>query len=270
MSIENPEKYKEFKTETLIDVINSCSFTVENYKRFIHEKSDYLDKSFSVDHITHLLLARSQLNDSIVISASEKFFKQNKVSINVIAVGGYGRNELHPYSDTDLLLLIDKNKKKAFQDILAKFLTFLWDIGIQVSHSTRTLQECIEEGSKDLTVATSLMEARHLFGSMTKYQTLEKEVTSNKLLWTNTQFLEGKRNEQISRHSKFNNTAYNLEPNIKSGPGSLRDIHCILWVGKKILGIQKLQELNELGIISNKQLSMLIHSRDFLWSIRYA
>ena len=79
MSIENPEKYKEFKTETLIDVINSCSFTVENYKRFIQEKSDYLDKSFSVDHITHLLLARSQLNDSIVTSVSEKFFKQNKI-----------------------------------------------------------------------------------------------------------------------------------------------------------------------------------------------
>jgi len=270
MSIESPERYKGFNTETLIDVINSHSFTVENYKRFIQEKSDYLDKSFSADHINHLLSARSQLNDAVVTSVSEKIFKQNKESISVVAVGGYGRNELHPYSDTDLLLLIDKNKKKAFQDILARFLTFLWDIGIQVGHSTRTLQECIEEGSKDLTVATSLMEARHLFGSMTKYQTLEKEITDNELLWPNAQFLEGKKNEQISRHSQFNNTAYNLEPNIKSGPGGLRDIHSIFWVGKKILGIQKLQELNELGIISNQQLSMLINSRDFLFSIRYA
>ena len=215
MSIENPERYKGFNIETLMDVINSCPFTVKNYKKFIQEKSDYLDKSFSVHHITHLLSARSKLNDSIVISASEKFFKQNKVSINVIAVGGYGRNELHPYSDTDLLLLIEKNEKKAFQDILAKFLTFLWDIGIQVGHSTRTLQECIEEGSKDLTVTTSLMEARYLFGSETKYQTLEKEIAGNKLLWSNAQFLEGKKNEQLSRHSQFNNTAYNLEPNIR-------------------------------------------------------
>ena len=270
MSIENPEKYKEFKTETLINTLNSHPFTVKNYKKFIKEKSDFLDTSFSIHHISHLLLARSKLNDSIVISAAEIFFKQNQESINVIAVGGYGRNELHPYSDTDLLLLIEKNEKKSFQDSLAKFLTFLWDIGIQVGHSTRTLQECLKEGSKDLTVATSLMEARYLYGSITTYQTLEKEITGNKLLWSNTQFLEGKKNEQLSRHSQFNNTAYNLEPNIKSGPGGLRDIHSIFWVGKKILGIQQLQELNGLGIISNQQLSMLIHARDFLFSIRYA
>ena len=91
MSIENPEKYKEFKTETLINTLNSHPFTVKNYKKFIKEKSDFLDTSFSIHHISHLLLARSKLNDSIVISAAEKFFKQNKESINVIAVGGYGR-----------------------------------------------------------------------------------------------------------------------------------------------------------------------------------
>ncbi len=103
MSIENPERYKEFNTETLIDVVNSCSFTVENYKIFIQEKSDYLDKSFSVDHINHLLSARSQLNDAVVTSVSEKFFKQNKESISVVAVGGYGRKKLHIHTDTDLL-----------------------------------------------------------------------------------------------------------------------------------------------------------------------
>ena len=106
MSIENPEKYKEFKTETLMNAVNSHPFTVENYKKFIQEKSDYLDKSFSVNNIAQLLLARSQLNDSIVISASEKFFKQNKVSINVIAVGGYGRNELHLFLKFQLELLV--------------------------------------------------------------------------------------------------------------------------------------------------------------------
>ncbi|MDG2435008.1 MAG: nucleotidyltransferase domain-containing protein, partial [Gammaproteobacteria bacterium] len=127
-------------------------------KEFLETKSLTLEGSISKTNIFDVLTARSNINDALVLFAAE-IFNLLSDEISLIAVGGYGREEFYPKSDTDLLILINNKKKDKYKKNIAQFLAYLWDIGIEASHSTRTIKECISEGSKDITVATSLLES---------------------------------------------------------------------------------------------------------------
>ena len=153
---------------------------------------------------------------------------------------------------------------------ISHFLAYLWDIGIEVSHSTRTIKECITEGSRDISIATTLLESRYISGSKKMFENLIKTIDESKSFWNNKDFYQEKVDEQIKRHLQFNNTAYNLEPDIKNGPGSLRDLHTIFWLCKKFLGIDQIEELLNHNILTEKQLQQLINSRNFLSLIRYS
>ncbi len=151
----------------------------------------------------------------------------------LIAVGGYGRGELYPYSDIDLLILLPeaRNDDTVLNQKIESLVGLLWDVGLHVGNSVRTLNECMVEAKKDLTVQTNLMESRHLSGDMGLYQHFLAEIDSK--LATSTiieKFYNSKLKEQNLRHARFNDTAYNLEPNIKESPGGLRDLHTIEWV----------------------------------------
>ncbi len=152
---------------------------------------------------------------------------------SLIAVGGYGRGELYPYSDIDLLILTPENfaSDTLINSKIEMLIGLLWDIGLNVGHSVRTLPECIVEAKVDITVQTNLMESRFLHGDMQLYQTFLNEINS---MFADPEdvvkFYNSKLKEQINRHAKFNDTAYNLEPNIKESPGGLRDIHMIFWI----------------------------------------
>ena len=237
-------------------------------KEFLETKSLTLEDSISKTNIFDVLTARSNINDALVLFAAE-IFNLLSDEISLIAVGGYGREEFYPKSDTDLLILINNKKKDKYKKNIAQFLAYLWDIGIEASHSTRTIKECISEGSKDITVATSLLESRYICGSKLMFENLINKINENKSFWDNKDFYQEKIDEQIKRHSQFNNTAYNLEPDIKNGPGSLRDFHTIFWLCKKFLGINYIEELLNHSILTKKQLEQLIASRNFLALIRY-
>ena len=251
---------------------NELSLLKENKvlpKEFLQKKSLILKANLNQNNILNILNARSNINDALILYASEKFNILND-EISLIAVGGYGRKEFYPKSDTDLLILINDQKKDQHKKNISHFLAYLWDIGIEVSHSTRTIKECITEGSRDISIATTLLESRYISGSKKMFENLIKTIDESKSFWSNKDFYQEKVDEQIKRHLQFNNTAYNLEPDIKNGPGSLRDLHTIFWLCKKFLGIDRIEELLNHNILTEKQLQQLINSRNFLSLIRYS
>lgn len=188
----------------------------------------------------------------------------------LIAVGGYGRGELHPHSDIDVLLLardesaIDNNASD-----LQDFITLLWDLKLDVGHSVRTLDECVTEASGDLTIITNMLESRTLAGDSSLYAQLQERITPDKL-WPAKSFFDAKLEEFNQRHQKHNSAEYNLEPNVKKSPGALRDIQTIIWVAMRHFGKGTLQKLEDNGFLTKFEHERLAGSVNFLWKVRYA
>ena len=153
--------------------------------------------------------------------------KESKIAL--VAVGGYGRGQLQPYSDIDLLLLSPSALSQAQQDTIGQFITFLWDIGLDIGQSVRTIKETVSLARGDVTIATNLVEARLLTGNQDTFLALNKKL-HGRGYWTSKDFFIAKSKEQQIRHSKFKGTSYNLEPNVKESPGCLRDIQNIGWI----------------------------------------
>ncbi len=189
--------------------------------------------------------------------------------VTLVAVGGYGRHELLPWSDIDLLILLDETVSEHPPEGLSSFLTQLWDTGLEIGHSVRTLAECRHQAELDITIATNLLEARHLCGDQTLFQDLLRLTVSNKT-WSPELFFERKRQEQWQRHQKYNDTANNLEPNIKESPGGLRDIQVIQWVAQQYFGVKDLQGLEQKGFLAHSEFEALHKAQLFLWKIRFA
>ncbi|OGT18655.1 MAG: [protein-PII] uridylyltransferase, partial [Gammaproteobacteria bacterium RBG_16_57_12] len=218
--------------------------------------------------VTDLVLARAELVDQLLLQAWQ-YHLPNAEDLALVAVGGYGRGELHPGSDIDIMILLPQERHAAPGEGIERFLTFLWDIGLEVGHSVRTLAECIEQGASDITIATNLMESRRLYGSRALYQQM-CAATGPDSIWPSRAFFEAKWREQISRHHKFNDTAYNLEPNIKEGPGGLRDIQMIGWVAKRHFGAATMHDLVNHGFLTESEYHQLGNGQNFLWKIRFA
>ncbi len=187
----------------------------------------------------------------------------------LIAVGGYGRGELHPASDVDVMILCADSLPTGAEDALAAFVTAMWDSGLDVGHSVRSVAQCREEAANDLTIVTTLMESRLLTGPESLFDAMQAEIRTENM-WPSAEFFAEKRKEQISRHHRFHDTAYNLEPNVKGSPGGLRDIQLIGWVAKRHFGAATLGELVEHGFLTPGQLRRLQDGEQFLWRIRFA
>ncbi|MDA8364970.1 MAG: [protein-PII] uridylyltransferase [Gammaproteobacteria bacterium] len=187
--------------------------------------------------------------------------------IALAAVGGYGRGELYPASDVDLLILLEKRGHASAREFARTLLSFLWDIGLEVGHSVRTLRDCTRESRKDITVATNLMEARWLAGEVALFDAM-RAVTGPPRIWPSSKFFAAKWQEQIERHHHFGDTAYRLEPNIKEGPGGLRDIQMIAWVTQRHFGSATLHDLVALEFLSESEYRSLSRGRQLLAQLR--
>ena len=186
----------------------------------------------------------------------------------LVAVGGYGRGELHPCSDIDILLLVPETPDAHGRNAVERLVTFLWDIGLEVGHSVRTVAECAQESIADVGVMTTLLEARLLAGNTALVGRM-REALSPERIWPVREFFEAKVREQAERHLKAHDTAYNLEPNVKTGPGGLRDIQTIAWVAKRHFGSDTLDELATHGFLSAAELRRLKQAQAFLWKVRF-
>jgi [protein-PII] uridylyltransferase len=220
------------------------------------------------DDVVSLVTHHAQFIDQLLVRAWRHHLGDAASKIALIAVGGYGRGELHPHSDIDIMILAEESALAAHGEALERFLLMMWDIGLDIGHSVRTPQDCIEQGHADITVATNIMEARLLSGPVALFQTM-RENTNQHHLWPGREFFQAKWEEQIARHHKFHDTAYNLEPNVKEGPGGLRDIQMIGWVAKRHFGCETLEGLVEHRFLTEDEYQALIAGQSFLWRVRY-
>ncbi len=216
-----------------------------------------------------LVPARARLMDELLQRIWRRYFTADAIDLALVAVGGYGRGELHPGSDVDIMILLDDAALDLRRSDLENFLTFLWDIGLDVGHSVRTVEDCAREGAADITVATSLMEARLLTGAPELLERM-RTMTGPDRIWPDEAFFETKQQERCARCHKYNETAFNLEPNIKESPGGLRDLQMIGWVAKRHFGASTLRELVDHDFLSQNEYNELLECRNFLWQVRFA
>lgn len=219
--------------------------------------------------VNQLVKARAWVVDQLILHAWRNLIPTDE-NVSLVAVGGFGRGELHPHSDVDLLILLAESPPgEALRAAIEAFVTLLWDAGFYLGHSVRTVEACVSEAKKEISTATSLMESRLLSGDE-KMMIAMLDATTAEQVWSAAEFFDAKTLEQDKRHEQYHGTAYNLEPNIKEGPGGLRDIQMIGWVAKRHFNTQSLHTLVERGFLTESELQDLKDGRTFLWKIRFA
>lgn len=245
----------------------SAPLEFKSEKSQLNEIREALKLAFeSGEAVEQLVRQYSGQIDQLLIHYWLHFMGQS--SLTLVAVGGYGRGELHPFSDIDLLVLHETPLTSTEQEALQQFITFLWDIGLEVGQSLRTIEDCITQAEMDITVATNLMESRLLSGSERLHEKMRLATGPDKV-WPSSQFFQAKLEEQQNRHAKFNDTAYNLEPNIKEGPGGLRDIQNIGWIAKRHFGAEQLADLVTHHFLTQDEYRHLHDGEQFLWRVRF-
>jgi [protein-PII] uridylyltransferase len=231
--------------------------------------TEMADRFRADESVEALVRAGAQFIDTLLVTLWKQRLDAGLASrLCLVAVGGYGRGELHPYSDVDIMVLIPAPLNEVERSAIEQLITFLWDIGIEVGHSVRTVQECADESAKDVTVITTLMEARALCGDRQLLRQMRLALAPEHV-WPVRAFFEAKVREQQDRHLKANDTGFNLEPNIKNGPGGLRDIQTIGWVAKRHFGAETLEDLVTHGFLMPGELRRLRQAQAFLWKARF-
>ncbi len=239
-----------------------------SWRSWLSEAHQDLKQRFLAgEPVEELVHARAGLVDTVLRAAWQRHCGAQQ-DWALVAVGGYGRGELLPASDIDILLLIPQPPDAAGRQAVERLVTFLWDLGLEVGHSVRTVAQCAEESLGNVSVMTTLLEARLIEGSTALLAEMRAALAPERL-WPVKQFFEAKLREQSERHLKANDTAYNLEPNVKNGPGGLRDIHSIGWVAKRHFGADSLDGLVTHGFLTEEELWRLKQAQAFLWKVRF-
>ncbi|NGR07252.1 [protein-PII] uridylyltransferase [bacterium SGD-2] len=186
----------------------------------------------------------------------------------VVAVGGYGRGTLAPGSDVDLLFLLPYKQTPWGEQVVEYMLYMLWDMGLKVGHSTRSVDECMRQAAGDMTIRTAVLEARYITGDKALYDELMRRFDEEIVKDTGAEFIQAKLAERDARHEKQGGTRYVVEPNIKEGKGGLRDLHTLFWIAKYYYRVRGTQELVDKGVFTPSELQQFNKAEDFLWAVR--
>ncbi|MEA2625530.1 MAG: [protein-PII] uridylyltransferase [Candidatus Binatota bacterium] len=186
----------------------------------------------------------------------------------VFAQGGYGRAELSPFSDIDLLFLYSWKVSPFVETVAEKILYSLWDTGLEVGHAVRNVPECVRLAASDFKVKTALLDARFLCGEEMLRKEFDKAIEESVLRQNAGRFFREKLAESAERHRHYGDSVYLLEPHLKEGAGGLRDLHTAFWMARVKFKVRTLREMVQKGVVPERDLATVIESRDFLWRVR--
>ena len=234
---------------------------LQRRERLAQAIADLEERYWNNEPIEALVAALAHAFDSIIADLWQQHFA-NSDGCALFAVGGYGRAELHPGSDIDILVLTQKSNPH--REAVEAFLRDLFDLNVEVGHSVRDVKTCVRECRSDITIATALFERRFLCGDEALVAPLEKALAHPRV-WPVEDFFVAKRDEQVARHRHYDHVDYKLEPNIKTSPGGLRDIQTTLWVCSRRYGTTNIDQLVTLGVLSTTEARWLKDGRRFLW-----
>lgn len=224
--------------------------------------------NFANAEINSLISHRTLFCDELLIQLFQHFQLDNG-EIALVAVGGYGRQEMFPLSDLDFLILSEQPLNAEQQNSAEQLIQFLWDCGFDVGASVRTVAECESEGKKDITIATNLLESRLLSGCAQTFQKLTA-VLQQPDFWARETFFNAKIEEKNQRYQRYHNTSYNLEPDLKYSPGGLRDLHLIYWIALRHSNAMSLHSILQSGFIYPEEYARLQQAQQFLFKVRFA
>ncbi|HLJ64050.1 MAG TPA: [protein-PII] uridylyltransferase, partial [Stellaceae bacterium] len=186
----------------------------------------------------------------------------------VVAVGGYGRGELAPFSDIDLLFLLPYKSTPHTEQVVEYILYTLWDLGLKVGHATRSVADTIRHARDDLTIRTAVLEARYVWGEEPLFQDLKRAYEAEIIKGSAAEFLIAKLAERDQRHARLGDSRYLVEPNVKEGKGALRDLHTLFWIAKYIYRVDDMAGLVERKVLSAEEAARFARAQNFLWTVR--
>ncbi|MCE3044825.1 [protein-PII] uridylyltransferase [Legionella sp. 16cNR16C] len=238
----------------------------QTLKQFREELCNEFYQKANIGHLTRKLV---KFIDQSLIG----LFYKNKLHLSnqfcLVALGSYGRRELLLHSDIDLLLLHSEKLSKIEIQRAQSFIQECWDAGLNISHQITTVEACAQLAQKDLTVISSILDVHLLCGKSSLMEELQYK-THPLHMWPSEDYFLAKMQEQQTRYKKYGETEYNLEPNVKHGPGALRDLQMLLCIGKRHYGIKKLADGISCGFFTDKEYEELINCQHFLWRVRFA
>lgn len=226
-------------------------------------KADFL----STNKVQTLLARNTKLIDELLVSLYHEITKSAE-KVTIIAVGGYGRSEMFPYSDIDLLFLYDPSAETKATEIVESLLYILWDLGFKVGQSHRTIEEALELSKGDITIRTNLLDARCVAGDKTLFESFKMRFDAEVIQGKVTEFIEAKLAERDTRHHRFGDSRYMLEPNVKEGKGGLRDAHTLWWLARAAYSLSSNSELVERGLVSREEYKNFEQAQLFLCRVR--
>lgn len=266
---QHPHQAELLHLPSMIQEVEAQGATITAYRDALKKAKSVLTQLFHEGAPAAELIAwQSAITDTLIKHLWYHTIPEQAIQhLALVAVGGYGRAELHPNSDIDILILTEIDYQDADEEI-GKFITALWDLGLDVGHSVRDISHCVKEAKADVTVITNLLESRMLCGSVDLFDDLHKAIGPTHM-WPAAEYFYAKREEQRKRHIKFHGSAYRLEPNLKESPGGLRDIQTITWLVIRHYGHTDFQALVNDGYLTTAELEKLTEGRDYLWRIRF-
>ena len=260
---DTPEEFKGLLLQIFRETLVDGSGIIKT--RFLDKNNGaatVLEQAFLMDNI--IKLAHETIVEKLYRAPNPTQGEQ----LCIVAVGGYGRGELAPFSDIDLLFLLPYKITPHIEQVVEAILYLLWDMRLKVGHSTRSIEECMRQAKLDMTIRTAILESRFICGEISLLSEMNRKFQKQIVAGTALEFVEAKLKESESRHQRLGDSRYVIEPNIKDGKGGLRDLHKLFWIGKYVYQVNTVEALVMRGILSSQEATLFAKAQKQIWTIR--
>lgn len=219
-------------------------------------------QAFLVDQLVRII------HDHVVMHVYRASNRSSGERLTIMAVGGYGRGEMAPHSDVDIAFLTPIKQTPWCEQVIEAMLYFMWDLGLKVGHSSRSLDDMVRMCRGDLTIRTAMLEGRYVWGDQPLFEEARRRFWNEVVKGTERQFVVEKLGERDERHKRLGDSRYVVEPNVKEGKGGLRDLHTLYWIGKYIHKVHAPSELVKVGLLSQDEYRAFRRAETFFWAVR--